>query len=483
MVLSGLEDCGTGSQEIRGEDVSAGPVGLPTVVLSAAQLRDAELVLMGALHGLVLGAGISFGQQAGDGPAERVALVGLDSALVETAMGAGGLELADDELTPIAELRELTLVDGRLTGDLSRRRWRESGAARQHALTPADLAPGAALADTALVLARPPVAADDAPLAHLLSAGRVLILVPDRAEDTDGVPTDTMVSLAHALAERHGVAQPEVRLVPLAWRDPASNSALVAAVARRFAGSRALALGVDTGAPTDADIQWSAARATLDAGRDQGRIAVLAPEDEAALRRWRPLRTERGVVMMFSGFSGSGKSTVARAVADQLVRDTPRTVSLLDGDVVRRMLSSGLGFDRASRILNVTRIGYVGAEIARHGGIAICAPIAPYEQTREVVREMVEAVGDFVLVHVNTPLEECERRDLKGLYAKARAGLIPEFTGISDPYDVPPNPALRLDTSVLSRDDAVAEVIAFLADGGWITSPGSAPDSSPRESP
>ena len=124
---------------------------------------------------------------------------------------------------------------------------------------------------------------------------------------------------------------------------------------------------------------------------------------------------------MFTGLSGSGKSTLARDVSEWISTHSDRTVSLLDGDVVRTMLSSGLGFSKADRELNVRRIGYVGAEVARHGGIAICAPIAPYAATREAVRAMAQAVGDFVLVHVNTSLEECERRDLKGLYAKARA--------------------------------------------------------------
>jgi sulfate adenylyltransferase len=132
------------------------------------------------------------------------------------------------------------------------------------------------------------------------------------------------------------------------------------------------------------------------------------------------------------------------------------------------MLSAGLGFDRASRIMNVRRIGYVAAEVARHGGMALCAPIAPYAGVRADVRHMVAEVGDFVLVHVSTPLEECERRDLKGLYAAARAGRIPEFTGISDPYDVPDDPDVVVDTSTTSIDEGTDAVFRFLADGGWV---------------
>ena len=136
--------------------------------------------------------------------------------------------------------------------------------------------------------------------------------------------------------------------------------------------------------------------------------------------------------------------------------------------VVRRLLSAGLTFSRDDRDLNIRRIGYVAAEITRHGGVAICAPIAPYARTRAEVRRMVRAGGDFVLVHVSTPLEECERRDRKGLYAKARAGLIPEFTGISDPYEAPVDAELTLDTSRMSPEEAVARVFDYLAEGGWV---------------
>ncbi|GAA3200657.1 adenylyl-sulfate kinase [Actinocorallia longicatena] len=186
------------------------------------------------------------------------------------------------------------------------------------------------------------------------------------------------------------------------------------------------------------------------------------PAVAAELLRARPPRHARGLTVFFTGLSGSGKSTVARALADALVEHGGRTVSLLDGDVVRQMLSSGLTFSKADRDLNIRRIGYVAAEIARHGGLAICAPIAPFASTRAEVRRMVEEKGDFVLIHVATPLEECERRDRKGLYAKARAGLIPEFTGISSPYEVPDDADLVLDTTDLPLDKAVATVLDLL---------------------
>ncbi|ETK31026.1 adenylyl-sulfate kinase [Microbispora sp. ATCC PTA-5024] len=177
----------------------------------------------------------------------------------------------------------------------------------------------------------------------------------------------------------------------------------------------------------------------------------------------------RGLVVFFTGLSGSGKSTVARGLRDALLERGGRTVTYLDGDVVRRLLSAGLTFSREDRDLNIRRIGFVAAEVARHGGLAICAPIAPYAATREEVRAMVEDVGaDFLLVHVATPLEECERRDRKGLYAKARAGLIPEFTGVSDPYEEPDDADLVLDTTGMSVERAVGAVLTLVTSGGWV---------------
>ncbi|MGZ4639593.1 MAG: adenylyl-sulfate kinase [Actinomycetes bacterium] len=172
---------------------------------------------------------------------------------------------------------------------------------------------------------------------------------------------------------------------------------------------------------------------------------------------------ERGVVVFFTGLSGSGKSTLAQALNDRVLESGERTVTSLDGDVVRRHLSAGLGFSREDRETNILRIGWVAAEIARHRGIAICSPIAPFDATRRQVRAMVEAAGgEFVLVHVATPLEECERRDRKGLYARARAGEIPDFTGISSPYEEPADATVRVDTTGRTIEDALADVLAAL---------------------
>ena len=176
--------------------------------------------------------------------------------------------------------------------------------------------------------------------------------------------------------------------------------------------------------------------------------------------------TGTGRVVLFTGFSGSGKSTIARSLTARLAGE--RTVTLLDGDVVRTHLSKGLGFSREDRDTNVRRIGWVAAEVAKHGGVAICAPIAPYDETRRWVRELVEGAagpGSMILVWVSTPLEVCERRDTKGLYAKARAGQLPGFTGIDDPYEPPTDADLVIDTNDVSLDDAVEQVLARLAEG------------------
>ena len=192
------------------------------------------------------------------------------------------------------------------------------------------------------------------------------------------------------------------------------------------------------------------------------------PEVVRQLRRTSPERAKQGFTVFFTGFSGSGKSTVANALMVKLMEMGGRPVTLLDGDVVRKHLSSELGFSKEHRDINIRRIGYVASEITKNGGIAICAPIAPYAATRREVREMIEAYGAFVEVHVATSLEECERRDRKGLYRLAREGKIKEFTGISDPYDVPEAPELRVDTEGLDVDTGAQQVILKLEAMGLV---------------
>ncbi len=192
------------------------------------------------------------------------------------------------------------------------------------------------------------------------------------------------------------------------------------------------------------------------------------PEVLAELQRQSPSREHQGFTVFFTGLSGAGKSTLARALAARLMEVGGRCVTLLDGDIVRRHLSSELGFSKAHRDINVRRIGFVASEITKNRGIAICAPIAPYHQTRRDVRAMIEAVGGFVEIHVATPIATCELRDRKGLYAKARAGLIPEFTGVSDPYEVPENPELAIDTTGRNIDEAVQQILLKLEHEGYL---------------
>lgn len=192
------------------------------------------------------------------------------------------------------------------------------------------------------------------------------------------------------------------------------------------------------------------------------------PEIVAELRKvYRPASAQ-GVTVFFTGLSGSGKSSIANALLVKMMEMGGRPITLLDGDIVRQHLSSELGFSKEHRDLNIRRIGYVASEITKHGGMAICAPIAPYASTRRAVRDMIEAVGGFIEVHVATPLDICEARDRKGLYAKARAGIIKEFTGISDPYEEPEHPELRIDTRGISPEEAAQRVVLTLEKLGYI---------------
>jgi len=192
------------------------------------------------------------------------------------------------------------------------------------------------------------------------------------------------------------------------------------------------------------------------------------PEVVDELRRTHPPRSKQGFTVFLTGLSGSGKSTIAHALLVRLMELGGRPVSLLDGDIVRKNLSSELGFSREHRDLNIRRIGFVASEITKNGGIAICAPIAPYAATRRAVREEIEHHGAFVEVHVSTRLEECEKRDRKGLYKLAREGKIKEFTGISDPYEEPANPELKLDTEGLDVDYCAQQVLLKLEQMGLV---------------
>lgn len=198
---------------------------------------------------------------------------------------------------------------------------------------------------------------------------------------------------------------------------------------------------------------------------------ISFPDVIAELRKVYPARNQQGITLFFTGLSGAGKSTIAKIMYAKFIEQGDRPVTLLDGDIVRQNLSSELGFSKEHRDLNIKRIGFVASEITKNGGVAICAPIAPYAATRQSVRELIEQHGAFIEIYLATPLEVCESRDRKGLYAKARKGLIPEFTGISDPYESPGNPEIRIDTTDLSPIQAAQEISLYLLREGYFYPP------------
>lgn len=215
------------------------------------------------------------------------------------------------------------------------------------------------------------------------------------------------------------------------------------------------------------NISGTELRDRLNEGRDIPHWFTY-PEVVRELRRSYPPRHKQGFTIFFTGLSGSGKSTIANVLLTKFLEMGGRPVTILDGDIVRKHLSSELGFSKEHRDINIRRIGFVASEITKNGGIAICAPIAPYDAVRKQVRAMVEPSGGFVLVHVATPLDVCEQRDRKGLYAKARAGIVKEFTGISDPYEAPVDAEVVIDTSELSAEEAAQEIFLHLEQQGFI---------------
>lgn len=192
------------------------------------------------------------------------------------------------------------------------------------------------------------------------------------------------------------------------------------------------------------------------------------PEVTEVLQKAYPPRHKQGVTIFCTGLSGAGKSTIAQILYSRFLEMGGRPVTLLDGDIVRLNLSNELGFSKEHRDINVRRIGFVASEISKNRGIAICAPIAPYIETRRQIRKLIENYGGFVEVYVATPLDVCESRDRKGLYAKARAGLLKGFTGVDDPYEAPESPEVFIDTTDMTPDEAAQEVLLYLERAGYI---------------
>ncbi|GGO92446.1 hypothetical protein GCM10011584_28870 [Nocardioides phosphati] len=401
---------------------TANPQPLPQHCPTPRELDDLELLLSGALAPLT----------AYDEPGSPVTLTLPDGLAAEPAV-----ELVDPEGLPLATV---TRQDGRWVPTALgapaygpfRRLHLSPAQAREHYA-------GATWVPVADALTT-------AELEQLAAVeGRVVLV----ALTGHGTPADlSAVGLVRAtLAAARALPDAAVVVVPLAAHgDAEADHALGAQVLATYAGDDTVLALAD--ADTDAELP--------------AEVAEIVDFDRPPLDR-------RGLVLFFTGLSGSGKSTLARALLDKLLEQGERTVTSLDGDVVRRNLSAGLTFSKADRETNIRRIGWVAAEIARHGGVAVVSPIAPFDATRQDVRRYVEeAGGTFFLVHVATPLEECERRDRKGLYAKARQGLIPEFTGISSPYEVPEDADVRVDTTGRSVEDALADVEKALAAAGLL---------------
>lgn len=404
------------------------PDAAPQHCPSPVELDDLELLLSGAVPGVD-----GFNQP--DSPLT----LRLPDAVGQQAAAAGAVELVDPEGLPLARVAWPA-------GTVEPLSHAAFGPFRRLNLTPGDYR--AAHAGRTVV----PVvdALTTRQLDQLDELGPVTLL----AFTGTGTPELSPVALVRAtLAASQRLADALVVTVPLASHgDDEVDHALGAQVAATYAGDDRV-----HGVAADED------------GDHPDDIAAIVDRDQ-------PPADEVGLVLFFTGLSGSGKSTLARALVDRLLEQGTRTVTSLDGDVVRRHLSAGLTFSKEDRETNIRRIGWVAAEISRHRGVAVVSPIAPFDETRQQVRAMVEdAGGAFFLVHVATPLEECERRDRKGLYAKARAGEIPEFTGISSPYEEPDDADVRVDTTGRTIEDALGDVLVALREAGYLDLVGQPP--------
>jgi sulfate adenylyltransferase len=419
-----------------------------TRVLTDDELDLLELALGGAVPATALAAGLGLAPVGQPG--------GQPGGLPGGLPGGGTLVLTDTENTPLAALGPDagTLEPLKPVAAALGPQWDPSVRRPAHEVR-AETTGGA----LALVVPEVPTREDaDAAVRLAHGAGDVLVLVPAarRVPEPGTVGAAGLVRAATALAGRLAEGSTgRVRTVVLPWSG--LGPATLDDAARAYGADRVESLLAHRTAAT-------AERLAALPGLHDAEVARLYPDASAAeLERAAIGAHRRGAVVFFTGLSGSGKSTVARALAAELDDDGLQT-TLLDGDAVRHHLSKGLGFDKASRELNVERIGYVAALVAKHGGIAVAAPIAPFASGRARVRALAEEAGaHFVLVHVSTPLEVCEARDRKGFYAKARSGEIAEFTGISSPYEEPTDAELVIDTSQVSVEEAVRRVRDDLA--------------------
>ncbi|MGI8433293.1 MAG: adenylyl-sulfate kinase [Nocardioidaceae bacterium] len=421
---------------------------------SARELDDLDLLVNGCFEPPLSG----FVDPTSKGAAPVTLLAPPHTA--EMAAALGRLDLLDPEGAPLARMNvsgtwspdDDSLGRVGLVGSVEQLGRNEFGPFRRLHRSPSDVhATQPASSLTAVPVSRALTSGDLAVIsAHADDTGRTPLLLACVGEGMpQGISGPALVRVALAAGELLGVSSTVVAVAvadhgdqPVPPSTISPNQWLVERVTAAYATSTLMLDAKPTG--------------ELPAG-----IAAIVDQD-------RPPRDRQGVVIFFTGLSGSGKSTLARGLVDRILERGQRTVTSLDGDVVRHHLSKGLGFSREDRETNIARIGFVAAEISRHGGVAICSPIAPFEATREHVRQMVErAGGGFVLVHVATPLEECERRDRKGLYARARAGEIPDFTGISSPYEEPRD-AVKLDTTDRDIAQCLDELVGVLTEQGWL---------------
>jgi len=414
--------------------VSSPVLSLPQFAPSARELDDVELLRMGVLAPM-----------DGFEPDSDVTLV-VPETVADAGRERGGIELTDPEGVPLAVVqveRTYPAESGRV-GVIGRVRSLPGTVSRAFGrlyLTPADSRTTFAPDTVTFVMQAPPTVEDLHELDEVLHGRPPMFLVLAGEGRATRWSTTGLIRSAVIVARRYRGGQ--VVVVPAAVRDDeARDEAFRSAIARTYA--------------PDAIVHA------------QGR-GSYDEQVAAVLRADRPEGLDQGIVVLFTGLSGSGKSTIAQALRDRLLESAHRTVSFLDGDRVRRNLSRGLSFSVEDREANLERIGWVAAEVARHGGTAICSPIAPFDRSRRFIRRAAaEAGAAFVLIHVATPLEECERRDRKGLYARARRGEVENFTGISSPYEVPSDADVVIDTTGRSVADELDEVLGHLIDRGLL---------------
>lgn len=485
----------------RVAEVAAAAARLPGWTLTPTEQADLDLLATGGyapLTGFLTRAEADAVRQTGhlpDGrpwPAPVVLAVDLDTA--DAAERAGEVALRDPDGTLLAvmtvaerwEQGDQACLAGRLEPVRTSARWdfadlrRPFPALRDEirtlaARTASSAAHGtdggsAADGPRAVLAAQPAGHVDARTTARwsraAIALGTPLVLLPPVGADADHVHVHRIRAYRRLLAHLPDGAL--LRLVP-SGRDPWDRAAAALhAVVARNAGATHLLVEDHLDPAAVASLGLEPVDPAAFASDDDPPAGRLHDDVATEVALAEPPRSRRGLVLLLTGLSGSGKSTVAKVLRARLVEAGTRKVTLLDGDLVRRHLSSELGFSREDRDLNVRRIGYVASEIARHGGIAICAPIAPYDATRRDVRRLVEeAGGAFVLVHVATPLEVCEQRDVKGLYARARAGELTGFTGVDDPYEEPTDAEVVVDASEQTPAEAADRVVAYLVAEGF----------------